>query len=97
MSDTFDAVKELWENASPEDREKYLFKALGCFRKEVMDELKKQCGVCSSRIIECDNRYITKRQAVWSAFIILALALGLGLGTGYITFKEFVSHAISKI
>ena len=93
MSDTFDAIHDLWKSAGPDKREEYLFKALVCFRNEFKTKFDSLNVSCAARMGDCNDRFVTRKQAKWALVVVLALALGVGIGSGYLTFKEFLTHA----
>ena len=101
MPDTLESIKEMYEQASADERDKYLFKALQKINEDMKSgfslvglSIKDMKNTCAERKVCCKKTFMTKLQAKIFGFLFLAFAIGVGIGTGLITWSELAKRAI---
>ena len=81
-----DEVKKLYEMASGDARLDYLFEVMVAMHNK-LDCVQSGCRI---QLDACTVRFVSKRQAKFTAFVIFIGAACFGFGAGLITFKEFI-------
>ena len=98
--DSIEAIQDLWQNASPEDKFTYLFKAVSLSRQQLCrkaDDLNKMVSemkhMCECRLESCENKYMKKKTAKIFAFVVGFGVVCFMLGAGYLTWSEVAKLA----
>jgi len=108
MPTTLETMKELYDRANPEDKEKYLFAALIELKKvfceklnEVHAEMKSVKDQCACRERTCskmnEEKFVTKKQAKIFGILLVALVAGIAIGGGVLTWKEILMRSLPHI
>lgn len=101
MTDEFDKIKNMFDNAALDEKNEFLFRALVEMRNDMKtgfdltnESLMAMKKVCECRKKDCGKEFVTKNQSRLFGIIILFGATMFGLGAGYITFFELVKAAV---
>lgn len=92
-----EALRKLWETASVDQREEYLFEALISLHENVKSGFREMKKTCLCRQAECEQNFVKRKQAKIFGILIIVFAIGLGIGAGYLTWVEFLKPFIFKV
>ena len=95
MPDSLESIKDIFDEASADEKNKFLFKAIMGLREEMrkgfadvntsIDGMK---TACECRKTKCFEVFVTKNQSRIFGVMVALFAAGLGIGTGIITWLE---------
>jgi hypothetical protein len=95
MLDNLESIKEMFDEASIDEQNRFLFKVLMGLRDEMrkgFDGVNTSIGemknACDCRKGNCLEAFVTKKQSRIFGIMVALFAAGLGIGTGVITWLE---------
>ena len=93
MPNSLDAIKGMFDEASPDEKEQFLFKALQKIDDNMKVGFTEMKKVCECRKKACNNSFVTKKESRIFGIMLLVFSFGIGLGAGWITFTEAIKFA----
>ena len=97
MPDTLEAIKGMFDEASPNEKNDFLFKAIQKLDDNIKQGFKEMKAVCECRQKTCKSNFVTKTQARIFGVMLLIFSFGIGLGAGWITFSEALKFTVGKV